>query len=103
MTEHRKAVTWGQFGAAIDMLGDALSACPDELWQTRLYVERAGPAGFAEFWSAQHGIRLPTPAVRFCVLLGVASAVVAASLGWSTAAWALDGAWTSISCASVCW
>ena len=39
-------------------------------------------AAFAEFWSAQHGTRIPTPEVRFCVLLGAASAVVAASLGW---------------------
>jgi mono/diheme cytochrome c family protein/uncharacterized membrane protein len=39
-------------------------------------------AAFAEFWSAQHGIRIPTPEVRFCVLLGTASAVVAALLGW---------------------
>jgi uncharacterized membrane protein len=39
-------------------------------------------AALSEFWSAQHGIRIPTPEVRFCVLLGAASAVVAASLGW---------------------
>jgi uncharacterized membrane protein/mono/diheme cytochrome c family protein len=39
-------------------------------------------AALAEFWSAQHGNRVPTPEVRFCVLLGAASAVVAASLGW---------------------
>jgi uncharacterized membrane protein len=39
-------------------------------------------AAFAEFWSAQHGNRIPTPEVRFCVLLGAASAVVAATLGW---------------------
>jgi uncharacterized membrane protein len=43
-------------------------------------------AALAEFWSAQHGIRIPTPEVRFCVLLGAASAVVAASLGWIHAA-----------------
>jgi mono/diheme cytochrome c family protein/uncharacterized membrane protein len=39
-------------------------------------------AAFAEFWSAQHGIRIPTLEVRYCVLLGAASAVVAATLGW---------------------
>ena len=27
-------------GAAIDMLDNALRACPDELWQERLYNER---------------------------------------------------------------
>jgi uncharacterized damage-inducible protein DinB len=30
-----KEVTWGQFGAAIDMLGNAIVACPDELWGDR--------------------------------------------------------------------
>jgi hypothetical protein len=39
-------------------------------------------AAFAELWSAQHGIRIPMPEVRYWVLLGAASAVVAASLGW---------------------
>jgi uncharacterized membrane protein/mono/diheme cytochrome c family protein len=39
-------------------------------------------AAVAELWSAQHGIRIPTPEVRFCVLLGAASAVLAAALGW---------------------
>ena len=30
-----KAVLWQQFGAAIDMLENALLACPDELWSDR--------------------------------------------------------------------
>lgn len=30
-----KAVMWQQFGAAIDMLENALLACPDELWNDR--------------------------------------------------------------------
>ncbi len=41
------ASIWNQFGAAIDMLENALLACPDKLWQQRLYDERSGPA---EFW-----------------------------------------------------
>jgi uncharacterized membrane protein/mono/diheme cytochrome c family protein len=39
-------------------------------------------AAFAEFCAAQRGSRIPTPEVRFCVLLGATSAVIAASLGW---------------------
>jgi hypothetical protein len=30
-----KAILWGQFGAAIDMLGNAVLACPEELWGDR--------------------------------------------------------------------
>ena len=30
-----RAVLWQQFGAAIDMLENALVACPDELWSDR--------------------------------------------------------------------
>ncbi len=45
-----KAILWHQFGAAIDMLGNALRACPDELWLARLYEERGAQPEFAEFW-----------------------------------------------------
>ena len=44
------ASIWHQFGAAIDMLDNALRACPDELWQERLYNERSVQPEFAEFW-----------------------------------------------------
>ena len=30
-----KAALWQQFGAAIDMLGNAIDACPEELWNDR--------------------------------------------------------------------
>jgi len=48
-------MTWNfsirrQFGAAIDMLDNALRACPDQLWQARLYDERSADPRFAEFW-----------------------------------------------------
>jgi hypothetical protein len=43
-------IVWRQFGAAIDMLENALTACPDELWRKRLYNEHDAPPGFAEFW-----------------------------------------------------
>ena len=45
-----KTLIWTQFGAAIDMLDNALRACPDELWQARLYNERSVQPEFAEFW-----------------------------------------------------
>jgi hypothetical protein len=45
-----KTILWNQFGAAIDMLDNALHACPDELWQARLYNVHASQPEFAEFW-----------------------------------------------------
>ncbi len=30
-----KAILWAQFGAAIDMLGNAVVACPDDFWSDR--------------------------------------------------------------------
>lgn len=45
-----KVILWEQFGAAIDMLDNALQACPDELWQRQLYEERSIQPEFAEFW-----------------------------------------------------
>lgn len=39
---------WQQFGAAIDMLDNALFSCPDELWESPMWQEE--PSGFAEFW-----------------------------------------------------
>lgn len=45
-----KDIIWNQFGAAIDMLDNALRACPDELWRERLYHERTAQPEFAEFW-----------------------------------------------------
>ncbi len=37
-----KTIVWRQFGAAIDMLENALIACPDRVWGDR--------PGFSEFW-----------------------------------------------------
>ncbi|GCE06776.1 DinB family protein [Dictyobacter aurantiacus] len=44
---------WRQFGAAVDMLENALLACPDALWSARLWSEPPPewfPPRFAEFW-----------------------------------------------------
>jgi hypothetical protein len=40
-------MTWSQFGAAIDMLGNAIGACSDELWTE-------GGRGVAGFWYLAH-------------------------------------------------
>ncbi|HEY7349554.1 MAG TPA: DinB family protein [Ktedonobacterales bacterium] len=44
---------WRQFGAAIEMLENALLACPEALWQERLWRNPPSPEfppPFAEFW-----------------------------------------------------
>jgi uncharacterized membrane protein/mono/diheme cytochrome c family protein len=68
---------------------------------TKSVLRRAGPfhlvvlhfpialfiaAAIAEFRGTVLGSRTLTPAVRFCVLMGAVSAVIAASLGWIHAA-----------------
>ena len=40
---------WQQFGAAIDMLDNAVTACPDELWRVRLWDDAELPES-AAFW-----------------------------------------------------
>jgi hypothetical protein len=45
-----KTVIWQQFGASIDMLENALCACPDQLWLVRLWGEHAQRAELSEFW-----------------------------------------------------
>ena len=44
---------WRQFGAAIDMLEDALQDCPDELWEAPLWPDQPDQwlaNGFSQFW-----------------------------------------------------
>jgi hypothetical protein len=45
-----KAIIWPQFGAVIDMLENALRACPDELWRDSLWSNRSEQPEFSEFW-----------------------------------------------------
>lgn len=46
-----KTIIWQQFGAAIDDLGNALRACPEELWRVRLWDDPAQEQFFLpEFW-----------------------------------------------------
>jgi len=39
-----------QFGAALDMLGNAIQECPDSLWRERLWNHPKEQPGFSEFW-----------------------------------------------------
>jgi hypothetical protein len=50
MKKNIKDALWNQFGATIDMFGDALNACPDELWNAPVWKNANLPAGFSDFW-----------------------------------------------------
>ena len=53
MTIIDNEMLWRQFGAAIDMLGEALRDCPDELWERNLWQDQPDQwvaAGFSSFW-----------------------------------------------------
>jgi DinB superfamily len=62
MDEHLMETTlctalWRQFGAAIDMLENALLACPSALWTGHLWSDHSDPpqpSEFAAFWSLTH-------------------------------------------------
>jgi hypothetical protein len=46
-------MVWRQFKIAIDMLGEALRDCPDELWEKPLWEDQPDQwvaKGFARFW-----------------------------------------------------
>ena len=43
-----RTALWRQFGAAIDMLENALVACPDTLWQEHLWSEGSGYGTFSD-------------------------------------------------------
>lgn len=49
MDARLKRSVWQQFGAAIDMLNDAISACPDSLWTTAVYHDDDDPR-YGQFW-----------------------------------------------------
>lgn len=53
MTNIDNGMLWRQFGAAIDMFGECLHDCPDELWEKRLWEDQSDQwvaAGFSTFW-----------------------------------------------------
>lgn len=45
-----RTIIWQQFGAAIDMLDNALRACPDELWRARLWDHPSERPEYSQFW-----------------------------------------------------
>jgi len=45
-----KTIIWQQFGAAIDMLDNALRACPDEVWRDRLWDNPSQRPEYSQFW-----------------------------------------------------
>ncbi len=45
-----RTIIWRQFGAAIDMLDNALRACPDELWRASLWDRPAERPEYSQFW-----------------------------------------------------
>jgi hypothetical protein len=44
-----KKSIWRQFGASIDMLDDAISLCPDQLWTAILWDDQDDPR-YGQFW-----------------------------------------------------
>jgi hypothetical protein len=71
-----RPIIWQQFGAAIDMLNNALRACPDELWHDRLWDNPSERPEYSQFWylvyhalfwldlylsGAEEGFAPPTP------------------------------------------
>jgi hypothetical protein len=59
MTDLWRNALWQQFGAAIDMLDDAVVLCPDSLWAEPLWVDHSdtpGASGFTEFRNITHHV-----------------------------------------------
>ena len=53
MTIINNEMLWHQFGAAIDMLDDAIKNCPIALWETQLWNDEPDQwvaKGFSKFW-----------------------------------------------------
>src|SRR6184192_1916176 len=52
-----RTALWQQFGATIDMLENALLACPSTHWNGRLWSDQKDhplPPEYAAFWSITH-------------------------------------------------
>lgn len=50
MNSFYKTTLWNQFGAAIDMLENAIVACPDALWEGKMWPIDDGDPRWAEVW-----------------------------------------------------
>lgn len=45
-----KEALWSQFDATIDMFGNALRACPEELWTSHMWNDPDMKPEFSDFW-----------------------------------------------------
>ena len=45
-----RSMIWQQFGATLDMFGQAMDECPDELWQRQMWGERSDWPELSQFW-----------------------------------------------------
>jgi hypothetical protein len=57
MEDAWRQALWRQFGAAIDMLENAVAACPDALWDERLWAnapDEPAQAGSGRFWAVSY-------------------------------------------------
>ena len=45
-----KTVLWQQFGASIDMFGNAIRSCPENLWEESLWQDPSMGPEFSAFW-----------------------------------------------------
>jgi hypothetical protein len=50
MDKDLKTSVWQQFGAAIDMLDNAVRACPDQLWTAALWNTPNEKPEYSQFW-----------------------------------------------------
>lgn len=50
------AILWRQFGGAIDMLHDAIDACPDELWDRCMWREGPNEAAYSKVWNVVYHV-----------------------------------------------
>ena len=53
MDERLKTGIWQQFGAAVDMLDDAISACPETLW-TAIVWDDSDDLRYGQFWQVAY-------------------------------------------------
>jgi hypothetical protein len=56
MDEVWKPTLWRQFGAAIDMLHDAIKSCPDSLWLRPVWREGANETDYSQVWNVIYHI-----------------------------------------------
>ena len=50
MDDAWRTILWQQFGAAIDMFGQSMEECPDELWQQPMWGQHSDRQDLSEFW-----------------------------------------------------